>query len=77
MFRGPDREGSSTLAERRTDRGAGPRLAHAGRHRPARSRARRDLVRARVIKNNYFAEMCRGSDEGLYLRRIDFCITQL
>jgi len=29
------------------------------------------------FKNNYFAEMCSGSDAGSYLRRIDFCITQL
>jgi len=29
------------------------------------------------FKNNYFAEMCSGSEEGSYLRLIDFCITQL
>ena len=29
------------------------------------------------FKNNYFAEMCSGSEEGSYLRPIDFCITQL
>jgi len=29
------------------------------------------------VKNNYFAEMCSGSEEGSYLRLIDFCITQL
>ena len=28
-------------------------------------------------KNNYFTEMCSGSEEGSYLRLIDFCITQL
>ena len=28
-------------------------------------------------KNNYFAEMCSGSEEGSYLRLIDLCITQL
>ena len=29
------------------------------------------------FKNNYVAEMCSGSEAGSYLRRIDFCITQL
>jgi len=29
------------------------------------------------FKNNYFTEMCSGSEEGSYLRLIDFCITQL
>jgi len=29
------------------------------------------------FKNNYFAEMWSGSEEGSYLRLIDFCITQL
>jgi len=28
-------------------------------------------------KNNYFTEMCSGSEEGWYLRLIDVCITQL
>jgi len=28
------------------------------------------------FKNNYFSEMCSGSEEGSYLRLIDFCITQ-
>ena len=28
-------------------------------------------------KNNYFTEMCIGSEEGSYLRLIDFCIPQL
>jgi len=27
--------------------------------------------------NNYFIEMCSGSEEGSYLRLIDLCITQL
>jgi len=27
--------------------------------------------------NNYFTEMCSGSEAGSYLRLIDFCITQL
>ena len=27
-------------------------------------------------KNNYFTEMCSGSEEGSYSRRIVFCITQ-
>ena len=29
------------------------------------------------FKNNYFAEMCSGSEEGSYLRLIDLCFTQL
>jgi len=29
------------------------------------------------FKNNYFAEMRSGSEEGPYLRLIDLCITQL
>ena len=29
------------------------------------------------FKNNYFTEMCNGSEAGSYLRRIDLCITQL
>ena len=28
-------------------------------------------------KNNYFAEVCSGSETGSYLRLIDLCITQL
>jgi hypothetical protein len=31
----------------------------------------------RQFKNNYFAEMCSGSEEGSYLRLVDFCITEL
>jgi len=30
-----------------------------------------------VLKNNYFTEMCSGSEAGSYLRLIDLCITQL
>jgi hypothetical protein len=29
------------------------------------------------LKNNYFTEMCSGSEEGSHLMFIDFCITQL
>jgi len=29
------------------------------------------------FKNNWFTEMCSGSEAGSYLRLIDFCITQL
>ena len=29
------------------------------------------------FKNNYFTEICSGSETGSYLRLIDFCITQL
>ena len=28
-------------------------------------------------RSNYFTELCSGFKEGAYLRRIDFCITQL
>jgi len=31
----------------------------------------------KVIGNNYFTEMCSGSEEGSYLRLTDVCITQL
>jgi len=30
-----------------------------------------------LFKNNYFTEMCSGSEAGSYLRLIDVCITQL
>ena len=29
------------------------------------------------FKNNHFTKMCCGTEAGSYLRRIDFCITQL
>ena len=29
------------------------------------------------LKNNYFTEMCSGSEAGSYLRRVDSCVTQL
>jgi len=29
------------------------------------------------VPNNYFTEICSGSEAGSYLRLIDFCITQL
>ena len=29
------------------------------------------------FKNNYFTEVCSGSEAGSYVRRIDFCMTQL
>ena len=29
------------------------------------------------FKNNYFSELFSGFEEGSYLRRIDFCITQI
>ena len=35
------------------------------------------ILRAKVDKNNFFIEMCNGSEAGSYLRLIDFCITQL
>ena len=30
-----------------------------------------------AFKNNYFAEMRSGSEEGSYLRLVELCITQL
>ena len=30
-----------------------------------------------LSRNNYFTEMCSGSEAGSYLRLIDVCITQL
>ena len=29
------------------------------------------------FKNDCFTKMCSASEEGLYVRRIDFCITRL
>ena len=50
-------------------------------------KARRSLLQKRhfvdekskqvPFKNNCFVEMCSGSEEGAYLRLIDFCIIQL
>jgi len=34
-------------------------------------------LRGGARENNYFTEMCSGSEEGSYLRLIDLCITQL
>ena len=34
-------------------------------------------AKSSVNDNNYFTDMCSGSEAGSYLRRIDFCITQL
>jgi len=31
----------------------------------------------RSARHNYFTEMCSGSEEGSYLRLMDFCITRL
>ena len=36
-----------------------------------------DLNHKVVEQNNYFAEMCSGSEEGSYFRLIDCCVTQL
>jgi len=46
---------------------------------PLRSRSsqRCSLCSATDVVRNYLAEMCSGSGEGSYLRRIDLCITQL
>ena len=38
--------------------------------------ARVEVERQR-FENNYFTEMCSGSEVGSYLRPIDLCITQL
>ena len=35
------------------------------------------LTDSSQFKNNYFTEMCSGSEAGSYLRLIDVCITQL
>ena len=37
----------------------------------------RRCLNSSQIENNYFTEMCSGSEEGSYLRLIDFYITQL
>ena len=41
----------------------------------------RKILKLRAVpmgyKDNYFTEMCCGSEEGSYLRLIDLCITQL
>ena len=34
------------------------------------------ILRSYQFKNNYFTEMCSGSEAGTYLVPIDFCITQ-
>jgi len=40
--------------------------------------AKVSVTYARIrFENNYFTEMCSGSEAGSYLRPIDFCITQL
>jgi len=35
------------------------------------------VIYSSQFKNNYFTEMCSGSEAGSYLRLIDFGITQL
>ena len=35
------------------------------------------MVKSSQFKNNYFTEMCSGSEAGSYLMLIDSCITQL
>jgi len=35
------------------------------------------LPHSSQFENNYFTEMCSGSEAGSYLRLIDLCITQL
>ena len=39
-------------------------------------RGKRFVFRFR-FKNNYFSEMSSGSEEGLFSRLVDFCVTQL
>ena len=59
------------LMIRWTGLGAGVRHAHAA--------AETDVNREHVYpeeENNFFTEMCSGSEEGSYLRLIDFRITQ-
>ena len=45
----------------------------------AHAHAHRRLIALRMhpCKNNYFTEMCRGSEAGSYLGLADFFITQL
>ena len=45
-------------------------------HAGLRERVRLLVMRSQ-FKNNYFTKMSSGSEEGSYLRLIDFCITQL
>ena len=42
-----------------------------------REGASKAVVEGTNDKNNYFIEMCSGSEEGSYLRLVDFSITQL
>ena len=44
---------------------------------PPPLRDRRRVPDSSQCKNNYFAEVSRGSKKGSYLRIIDVCITQL
>ena len=45
--------------------------------RPGGSAPNRPASVFRSFKNNYFTEMCSGSEVGSYARFIDLCITQL
>jgi len=55
---------------------------HIARHSPSdvdqtTNRAPPLPLNDNMLGHNYFTEMCSGSEEGSYLRLIDFCITQL
>ena len=64
-----DEEGSASSAAK-----CAPRF-------PPRGKLREMMVgndgRPTMIENNYFTEMCSGSEAGSYVRLIDFGITQL
>jgi len=71
----------TNLSTYRDAEGAGARERLADRDAPLLDRLRllpeHHLRSIRIRKNNYFTEMCSGSEAGSYLRRIDSCITQL
>jgi len=52
-----------------------PTLKKKKNKRTRRRRRRAEIGGGR--RESYFAELCSGSEEGSYLRLIDFCITQL
>ena len=64
----------------RSDLSLGSRVSVSGFRVPGSEKARISQewwARCSQSKNNYFTEMCSGSEEGSYLRLIDLCITQL
>ena len=65
---------SSFLA--RVDKSAGPDLSWGSSTSCLQMRSGTDRCSSQ-FENNYFTEMCSGSEAGSCLRLIDFCITQL